>query len=307
MAKAKKIEGLDCSAAALEGAAKVLHIRLKEIVHFHETTLDFSDVDLIHDLRVATRRLRSALRDFMPLLEKESFNHIKKELKKIADALGKVRDEDVAIEALEELQQEAESETIKEEIEFFLQSRKESRETARLELADIFNGDKIDELEKHFTAKLDKHSSSKNTTEFKEFGKRVINKNLQKFEDLASSLYTPFETENLHQLRLRAKRLRYAMKVFAVCLEEEGKEFAKKVSKMQTFLGDTHDCDEWIESLLSTLREEDDSLDSKKREALIWLTAKFSERRTQNYTSALKLWSDWKSEYFLARLKAMTL
>jgi CHAD domain-containing protein len=307
MAKAKNIEGLDCSADALEGAAKVLRVRFKEIADLYQNSSDLSDIDLIHDLRVATRRLRSALRDFMPLLEKESFNSIKKELKKISDALGKVRDEDVAIVALEELQNEAESEEIKEEIKFFLQLWNDSRERARADLAEIFTIEIIDELEKHLAAKLDKHSHSENSIEFKEFGKNVIKKNLQKFEDLTSSLYTPFETENLHQLRLRAKRLRYAMKIFAVCLEDEAKEFAKKISKMQTFLGDTHDCDEWIESLLSILREQDDSLDQNKRDALIWLTAKFSERRTQNYTSALKLWSDWKSEYFLARLKAMTL
>lgn len=307
MAKAKKIEGLDCLADALEGVKNVLRVRFEEIAELYQTSSDFSDIDLIHDLRVATRRLRSALRDFMPLLEKESFNHIKREVKKIADALGKVRDEDVAIEALKNLQAEAENETLKEEIEFFLRSRKEFRGTAQLELSDIFNTDKIAELEKQLTVTLDKQLSSKNTTNFKEFGKSVINKNLQKFEDLALSLYTPFETENLHQLRLRAKRLRYAMKIFAVCLEEEAKQFAKKVSKMQTFLGDTHDCDEWIESLLSILRQQESSLDQSKRDALIWLVAEFSKRRNENYISALKLWSDWQSEYFLARLKAMTL
>jgi CHAD domain-containing protein len=306
MAKAQEITELDCSTDALEGAAKVLRVRFKEIVELYQTSADFSDVDLIHDLRVATRRLRSALRDFAPLLEKTSFKLIKKDLKKIADALGKVRDEDVAVGALEKLLAESESVAIKEEIEILLQKRKTWRETAQAKLTERFTGKKIDDLRKGFAEKLDKTLHSKKPQiSFKEFGKSVIDKNLREFENLLSALYSPFEVDELHRLRLRAKRLRYALKIFAACWEDECKQFAKKISEMQTLLGDLHDCDEWIENLLVQLREE--NLEKEKRETLIHLSFVFLERRTKNYTAALQLWSDWQAEYFLSGLKTMTL
>lgn len=309
MAKAKEISELDCSSDALDGAVKVLRVRFEEITELHKSS-DFSDVDLIHDLRVAARRLRSAMRDFIPLLQKEIFKEIKKDLKKISDALGKVRDEDVAILALEKLQTEAEAEITKAQIETFLQERKYSRKIAQSELEEILTIEKINDLQESFSAKLDEtinSSQSNKIISFKEFGQTVIAQNLQEFEDLSSSLYEPFDTDKLHQLRLSAKRLRYSMKIFVGCFDEEAKYFAKKVSKMQTFLGDTHDCDEWIKNLFLPLREQNDSLDKNKREALIWLSSKFFERRNKEFTSALKLWSDWQADYFLARLKAMTL
>jgi CHAD domain-containing protein len=310
MAKAQEITGLDGSAGALESAVKVLKMRFEEIAELYRTSSNFSDVDSIHDLRVAARRLRSALRDFMPLLEKESFREIKKELKKMADALGKVRDEDVAIEALEKLQAEAESEAIKKQIGVFWQERKDARELAGAKLAEYFTRERTDKLQEALATKLEKNLSLKElpeTTSFKEFGKEVIKKNLQEFETLSPSLYEPFDSDKLHRLRIHAKRLRYAMKVFATCWDEDCRQFAKKVSKMQTFLGDLHDCDEWIEKLFSRLREGGEPLDQNRREALIWLLARFFEERNKHYLGALKLWSDWQADYFLPRLKAMTL
>jgi CHAD domain-containing protein len=308
MAKAKEIIGLDCSTDALEGAAKVLRARFDEIIDLQRTSAQLSDVELIHDLRVATRRLRSALRDFMPLLEKESFQKIKKDLKEISDALGQVRDEDVAIESLEKLQEGAKSGAINEQIKAFIQERKSLREAARLESAENFTIEKFIELQEAFSAKIDKTFHSKDSTErvsFKEFGKLVLAKNLREFEDLSSALYQPFETYLLHRLRISAKRLRYAINVFAVCWDEELNDFAKPVAKMQSFLGDTHDCDDWIKFLV--LHEENNGLDRNKREMLHWLLSKFFERRNKRYLSALRLWSDWQADYFLARLKAMTL
>jgi CHAD domain-containing protein len=155
MAKAKEIIGLDCSAPALEGAAKVLRTRLDEFIELYRASSDFSGLDLIHDLRVASRRLRSALRDFAPLLNKESFKEIKKDWKEVADALGQVRDQDVAIEALKMLQTETESESLKEQLGLLIEEYKAGRRTAQAELAAILTGERIAELREAFSAKLD--------------------------------------------------------------------------------------------------------------------------------------------------------
>jgi len=121
MAKAKEITGLDCAGGALEWAAEVLRVRFDEIIDLRGAALDFSDIEGVHGMRVATRRLRSALRDFMPLMNKRPSKRIRRELKQIADALGAVRDQDVAIVALEDLRAGAENELIKAGIERFLQ------------------------------------------------------------------------------------------------------------------------------------------------------------------------------------------
>lgn len=58
------------------------------------------DVDAVHDMRVTTRRLRVALSNFAPCLERELRRELKSRFQQLADALGRVRDLDVMLEAL---------------------------------------------------------------------------------------------------------------------------------------------------------------------------------------------------------------
>ena len=101
MAKAREITGLDCNANALEWAAKTLRVRFEEVLELRGATLHSEGIEGVHDMRVATRRLRSALRDFAHLMKKKSLKKISKDIKQIADTLGAARDQDVAIVALE--------------------------------------------------------------------------------------------------------------------------------------------------------------------------------------------------------------
>src|SRR5256714_7809964 len=109
MVKAKEIEGLDCRAGAARGMRLVLLTRLREVCEHHAAALDRRGEDGVHDMRVASRRLRSVLRDFRTHMRGgKRLEEARAEVKGLADALGAVRDEDVAIHALEKLKGEAE-------------------------------------------------------------------------------------------------------------------------------------------------------------------------------------------------------
>ena len=63
--------------------------------------LDTGDIERVHDMRVATRRLRAALEIFEPCFPAEAVRRRPcDEVKRLADALGERRDRDVAIAAL---------------------------------------------------------------------------------------------------------------------------------------------------------------------------------------------------------------
>ena len=53
------------------------------------------DPDAVHKMRVSTRRLRSALATFKPLLDTEQSRHLREELKWLAGVLGRARDAEV--------------------------------------------------------------------------------------------------------------------------------------------------------------------------------------------------------------------
>ncbi len=100
MAKAREIPGLETDLPYGEVAARVLEVRMEELVDHSENVLDMEEIEGVHDMRVATRRLRAALEVFRPCFPADEGKRVLKEVKALADALGERRDRDVAIDAL---------------------------------------------------------------------------------------------------------------------------------------------------------------------------------------------------------------
>src|SRR5215204_1221872 len=101
MAKARPIEGLRPDQPYAAAAARVIAVRSREVADHAGGVLDVGDIERVHDMRVATRRLRAALEIFAPCFPEREFSDALGEVKAIADALGERRDADVAIAALE--------------------------------------------------------------------------------------------------------------------------------------------------------------------------------------------------------------
>jgi CHAD domain-containing protein len=100
MAKAQAIEGISAADNYGEVAARVIFVRTAELVEQARNVLDTSDIERVHDMRVATRRLRAALEVFEPCFPPKAHRRALKRVKRLADGLGERRDRDVAIAAL---------------------------------------------------------------------------------------------------------------------------------------------------------------------------------------------------------------
>ena len=101
MAKARAIEGLDPVRSYREAARRIVSVRADELAEHSHGVLDVTDIERVHDMRVATRRLRAALEAFEPCFPGRLWRSTLKDVKRLADALGARRDRDVAIESLE--------------------------------------------------------------------------------------------------------------------------------------------------------------------------------------------------------------
>ena len=101
MAKSRAIPGFSDAASFREGALRTVAVRADEVFEHAEHVLDVTDIERVHDMRVATRRLRAALEIFAPCFPKSEHRKALKEVKRLADALGERRDPDVAIEGFE--------------------------------------------------------------------------------------------------------------------------------------------------------------------------------------------------------------
>lgn len=101
MAKAQPIPGIGPDSSFREAAASAVEVRSEELFSFARGVLDRGDIERVHDMRVASRRLRAVLEVFAPAFPKKQLQRTLEEVKALADDLGERRDPDVAIAALE--------------------------------------------------------------------------------------------------------------------------------------------------------------------------------------------------------------
>lgn len=103
VAKAREIPQLDPAVPFARAAAEAVAVRAQELFDHAADVLDTEDIERVHDMRVASRRLRAVLEIFAPCFPRDQHKAVLREVKDLADALGARRDPDVQLAALEEL------------------------------------------------------------------------------------------------------------------------------------------------------------------------------------------------------------
>ena len=309
MAKAKRVKGTDCHGAAVTGIKLVLITRFGELYDLRDAALDWTDPEGVHSMRVASRRLRSALRDFLPYVRKRNLTLVQKQLKNVADALGEVRDLEVAMMALEKIRPPAD---VAPGLNELINSRKEVRDEAREHLESMLEKSEFQEFETIFMAAVEKATAidrrrvappAKQLT-YMRMTRTIILELLKELETLSSGLYKPLDVESLHDMRIAAKRLRYALELFQTCWGRAFGSYAKRAARIQSALGDVHDSDVWIESLGKQINAARKQKQEEQLTALVWLMNHFIKLRTKYLHQSFSRWRDWEAEEISAKIRA---
>jgi CHAD domain-containing protein len=176
----------------------------------------------------------------------------------------------------------------------------------------MFEDEQLKELEIDFAAAVDEATTGGTTRtqpplliSFRKMSRAIILDRLKELEKLSNGLFRPIEVETLHEMRIAAKRLRYAIELFQQCWGRPIATYAKRTAQLQTALGDVHDCDVWIESFgneISKLRKEKQT---ENLEAFVWLLSHFVKLRTKHLRKALNLWRDWEVEDASGKLRTV--
>lgn len=301
MAKARKIKGIDCAGPAGEGIKLVLEGRLSEMSKLRDAALNWNDPEGVHSMRVASRRLRSALRDFTPYLRKRGLASSLGQIKKIADALGTVRDQDVAIDALEKLRSTA-PQQVSAVIGELISIREVARNKARQNLTRIVAKAQLKQLNRSFVAAVDaaaapkaqRGAARKPDPTYLDMARSVILDRLKELEKLSNSLYRPLKANPLHDMRIAAKRLRYAIELFQGCWGSDIVPFAAETARLQTSLGDLHDCDVWIESFGEHILDTKKKKEQYQNDEFSWLLSHFIHCRNGHFDDAFDIWREWE-------------
>lgn len=102
MAKATKVKGLDKNAHVKENTSKIIEVRLDDMYQYAPYVEDPKNIEEIHNLRIAAKRLRYTLEMFR-FAYPDELKDLISEVKKIQSAIGDMRDADIMVETVLEL------------------------------------------------------------------------------------------------------------------------------------------------------------------------------------------------------------
>lgn len=71
----------------------------------------------------------------------------------------------------------------------------------------------------------------------------IVAMRLDELRGLAGAALSADASEAQHDMRIAAKRLRYVLEIFAPCLGEQAEAARGAAKRLQSVLGDLHDCD----------------------------------------------------------------
>jgi CHAD domain-containing protein len=196
----------------------------------------------IHQARVGSRRLRSDLRTFGPLLEEAWAEPLRDELRWFAGELGEVRDRDVLGARLRR-QVAGLPETDRAAADAVIARLDRERSRAFAKVIAVLDG-------RRYLALLDRLVDAANAPRTlpaadapaTDVVPQLAGDAYSKLRKAVKGLGKAPTDEELHELRIKAKRSRYAADVAIPVVGDRARDFTKALAALQDVLGDHHDC-----------------------------------------------------------------
>lgn len=275
------------------------------------------DIEFIHRARVASRRLRATLPLFADCLPRKKTRSWVKEIRTVTQKLGEARDSDVQIEVLEKFQEKIDDRQYRPGINRLLLRLRQQRENLQQpveraidhlvesQVLDKMN-DYLDPLAAReesvylYTPALYRHSFTS------------ASQRLDKFLSYDAVVSHPEAVQELHQMRIAAKWLRYTLEAFASLYADALKTYIDSVKEVQDLLGEIHDCDVWFEFLPQFSLDEDKRTlayygNSDPMLQLIpgiqYFKADRQQKREKTYAEFQSHWQQWKEAALWEKLR----
>jgi len=295
---------------------------LKQLDAFEEQidgVIKNSDVEYVHRMRVASRRIRAALPLFRLCFPKRDFKQWRSEIKKVTRLLADARDLDVQIAFVEQYMGKLEPGTEKTGIVLLLKHQRDQRKSVQLS---IVNG-----LEKLITEVLgdvrgfcdqtvkQQANTTINVQQVQEKAHWQISFRLDNFLTMEKYVYLEDEILRHHQMRILAKKLRYTMEHFAPLYPDKLAQEIETIKAFQDVLGEMHDCDVWIDYLPKFMEETKAKIKTKKNkkvgpakveQELLSFLAYVKQKRKEDYSRFVHFWDGTQRKGFFDQLRRTT-
>lgn len=244
-------------------AAQYVRKQLKQLAGQLDGVRQGEDAEYVHRARVASRRLRAALRMFGECFGRKKVKRWNKEIRRLTDNLGEARDKDVQIQfvcgVLSRLH-ETEYASGLARLLVKLEHTREKTQPKVLRTVDHLLASPVPGQMRDATKSLISGLGKRGVRIQSEFvfrqAERHIREGLDDMVGYQACLGDPEDQDGHHAMRIAAKRLRYTMEICRPLYGDAIEEFISSVKEVQSLLGEIHDCDVWDEYLQQVLEEE---------------------------------------------------
>lgn len=297
MAQPTPIRGLGPDTHLGLAARRILAGRVADVRGPEARLADGMDDESVHAMRVATRRLRAALQVFRPV---GGLRKLEREVKRVQDALGDVRDLHVQASWLEGAAAKAEKEkpgtragiaTLRDARLAHLDER-EARLRKELER---WADRTVPRLLKKLDALEDRRRfGGRRVREHLRMRLRRVRKAVEAYTDAP-------DAESAHELRKDLKKLRYELEVFQPAFRRTVDALLEVLVPLQDSLGELHDADVRLE-LFERLAAEAKPGERKAARALLPVVRDERSKRAEKIARELQR---WHAEEIPRRLRRM--
>ena len=240
------------------------------------------DTEHIHRMRVASRRFRAALPLFVSCIPEKKYRQWMQEIQKITRALGDARDTDVQIafiiKLLEkrpsgfQIKEPADSQPVPDNdaetilLTHLQKKRSKLQTTVVSALEKLEKSNTIEEMRTFFQNHMKRAKKIRKkslTSGIPSIAAGRISHRLDVFLSYERWVNVPDAVVEHHAMRIAAKKLRYTMEVYAPLYRLGLKKYLSRVKKVQEILGDLHDCDVWIDTVMVMILKERSTFHTK--------------------------------------------
>ncbi len=289
-------------------AAKYVRKQARQLRAQFDGICAAEDIEFVHRARVASRRLRAAMRIFGKCFKREQVKRWKKAIRRIRAELGEARDKDVQIELLRGILDSLTDKKCFAGISRLLVQWEYQRERLQSNVVSavkrLQRKGTLKDLEnaaKRLLLKGEEHEVQAKSPESFAEARQEILMLLNRLLALQDCLGRMDDQQSHHAMRIAAKRLRYTLEIVSPIYSGTLDATLDAIKQVQTLLGEVHDCDVWQQQLDLFGKKERDRIKSyyghtapfaRLNAGIEYLRQDRLRRRRQCFQNLVQLWGE---------------